>query len=278
MSKQMIIVMTVIVLMGSVLLTFGYGQKETSRKTSINPAVPSGIILSRKPVSIREGWSLCQNLKWIDSWVRIEIEKRIGEILGNISENCCNISASGDIKPDFDNEVTDVYSVPAIERVGKDDYMRLYGAILYEKEGYKGKSQIICKYPQYIAGVFLAEHAKVEKGLKPSSTRPFQIGSFLTKDKGWKVTLYEKTGLNKGFSAEEREIFYNLPDYFSYKEFNLAWSPRSLEIKGDLVAVLMRPNGESETFSNETNGNLSSVLPAATKLIIISGKVIEKLN
>lgn len=41
-------------------------------------------------------------------------------------------------------------------------------------------------------------------------------------------------------------------------EENLPWRPKSMKIDGDLLAVLIKPNGESETFTKDTYNNLES--------------------
>lgn len=255
------------------------------------PGFPAGILLCKKTVDVEIGYTLVQNFPHEPDWRKKEIIEELKVIIEDIHKNCYRVGTQENIHSDFDNKVTDVYFIPAIELVGEDEYMRLYGAILYEKEGFKENSQVINKYPEYVGGVFLAEHEPVAIS-KPSSIKPYVLGSFITADKGWEVTLYEKPGLNKGAPAETREVTHNLPDYFSYQEFNLSWPPQSLDIEGDLIAILLTSDGRSETFFNETDENLldndnivnwvrcqwysvfkNCAEPAATKLIIISGSI-----
>ena len=231
------------------------------------------------------GYSIARNWEYYTPEKQEELRPTLREILDEISENCHSVTSQTNIPYSSPNiSVTDIYFIPPI--IEKEEYLRLYGVILYEEEGFEGRTQVIHKYQ---SKTYAVEHSKSDFP-RPGSIKPYEIN--WSPDQNWEVTLYERPGLNMGFPAEIRENSYSLASPSLYREISLAWSPQSLDIEGDLIVVLLTSDGRSETFFNEIDENLldndnivnwarchwysvfkNCAEPAATKLIIISGNI-----
>jgi len=249
------------------------------------PDFPFGILLCKKNIDVNMGHSIARNWEYYTPERQEELRPTLQGILDEISENCHSVTSQTNIPYSSPNiRVTDIYFIPPI--IEKEEYLRLYGVILYEEEGFKGRTQVIHKY---LSKIYAVEHSESDFP-RPGSIKPYEIN--WSPDQNWEVTLYERPGLNMGFPAEIRENSYSLASPSLYREISLAWSPQSLDIEGDLIVVLLTSDGRSETFFNEIDENLldndniinwvrchwysvfkNCAEPAATKLIIISGNI-----
>lgn len=258
------------IILGTLMILVSSCQKKEKVET-VN--FPSGVFLTDVPIiRILEGWADSQNFPYEPGWRQEEITKELKQVFKDISGKCYPVLRAEGIRRDFRDLTyiaTDVYFVPQIEKQGGEEYMNLYGVILYEEEGFKGESQVVCPYREFGSGVFTARNEPV-KISRVSAVKLFKI--LFAPNSVWEVVLDEgPAGKKASYSLEDK--------YTYYREFDIDLLPRSLDIKGNLLVILLTGKGESEIFSNKTGQDITSWAlnsPGTPfkKLIVISGKLI----
>lgn len=214
------------------------------------------------------------------------ISEELDSYLKTISEYCYVVTHKSDIRSELDNKVTYIYFVPGTYIEDGKGYWHHYGAILYEDRGFIGKSNPIYDHLKRDELTNNVVGRPVSTGgltdFKPSSIRPFTTR--YSYDANWKVTLYEKMNFNTGFSisaTDEGHVHqaeYFLCDFYEgevitgsyyiekdltstqqYSETGGFWSPESIKVEGDILAILSkgeRKTQGSDYFFNEKDNNL----------------------
>ncbi len=249
-----------IVSLGLILVFSNRAAVGAAEKGKI-PVFPAGIFLSKEPLELLGGWADSQNFQYVPEWRQEEITEELNGLLQDISEKRLRVLEAKNIQEDFISKAKDIYFVLSVEKRGKKEYMNLWGAVLYEKDGFKGKSQVISPYREYVGGVFTAQHKKIVLP-KVSSIKPFKI--IFGPDPNWEVVLSNKNGSKSSYSLKNK--------YTYYQEFNLGQSPQKIGVRGKLLAILLTSKGKSEIFSAKSENK--KVVSGAKKLIIISGEFI----
>ena len=230
-------------------------------------ALPSGVLVCQKEVEVSRAFQLTNNFKKAEEyWQQKEIAEELSQIIEIISDNCYAVNGQGDIRSDLDNKITNIYFIPGEEFRNKESYLALYGAVVYEKRGYGGKSQSLHKHISLGPGGALLpveynydnESDGKIKIAEISSIKPFRIN--MEPSPTWSVVLYKDSDYIGVFGEEyfflhrdpcgENRFWcdIDLSKYFS-------WSPESIKIEGDYLIVLFAENDRSETFS-ESDRNL----------------------
>lgn len=212
--------------------------------------------------------------------------KELDSYLKIISAHCYVVTHKSDIRSELDNKVTYIVFVPIKQVEDGKERWHQYGAILYENRGFAGKSNPIYQHLTNEEDSYKVITRPVLTGgltdFKPSSIRPFTTR--YSYDANWKVTLYEKMNFNTGFSTSVTdEGHVHQAEYFlcefcegevitgshyiekdltstqQYSETGGFWSPESIKVEGEVLAILSDTIGEkrgSSCFFNEQDNNL----------------------
>lgn len=234
-----------------------------------------GVLVCRKETRVMDAWRLVYEYKFSNPTIEREkeIQKEMDLLLDKIALNCYPVLTAGDIRPDYDNKIEFIYFIPNLQTDPEGNLLSAteYGAIIYEGENFGGKSK-----PFYLhllpGGLITVYEIRKEWGeespggeefpdLKPSSIKPFQV---LTEpDPNWKVTLYGDFNENMEWVDVEpgKESYFGADTPNScnaawYCDFDLAWSPKSIRVEGELLAILLTEDGRSDTFSGGVDNNL----------------------
>lgn len=194
----------------------------------------------------------------------LEIKQELDKLFDEISSRCYFVLTAGDIMVDFDNKITYIYSIPKVKYDEEGNVISSldYGAVIYEGRNFSGNSTIFYMhfFTNPMSGPAPEKVDVLGFGVEVSSIEPFIL--IPDPDPNWEITLYKE---------------YNYSELFPYNSFQLdpdAWvkdvqplpfSPKSIKIEGDLLAVLIAIDSEtkdakSEVFFNETDSNLEDNL------------------
>ncbi len=230
--------------------------------------LPAGVLLCKEEMLVMKAWDLTEDFKKTDSikdeQKRIDeqrrIKKELDTIFEEITDQCYTVSSAEDIRGDFDNKVKFIYFIPHIWTDGDWEYETEYGVIVYEDRNFEGKSYPVVSHLKDPGGGWRPYEREVLVGIGfgLSSIKPFQLLYEL--DPNWKVTLYQKPNLNKGVALDSEPYWLNKPPCGDNKwwceDKPLLWSPESIKIEGDLLAILLTSDGRSDTFFSGVDNNL----------------------
>ena len=209
-----------------------------------------------------------------------EIQRELDLLLERISQKCFTVLTSGDLREDFDNKIEVIYLIPNLRPRTARERILTYGVIIYEEKNYEGISKPFYRHLRPGAASF--NILKLEKrndysDIKISSIKPFRLIPY--PDPNWEVVLYQETNRNTGFSINPLQPFKCNVDAlgqvdwycpldprgfgFHPNEFVIRpYSPKSIEVKGNLLAILIM--GPAEPYAdNNDNGQRDSGEPYA---------------
>ena len=321
-------VLGIIILFGSYLILISINPElvvfHLKRLRPIISELTPGVLVCKEEVEVDRAWQLANNFKRAQEyWEQKMIKEELDAILDNIALKCYPVASAGNVMAAFDNKITDIYFIPGIQKIDEEDYLADYGAILYEDSGFEGKSQPIYDHlkPGTLGGVVTPKHYDKDKlTVKISSIKPFLLIPQHHEEK-FQVVLYQQYDRNKGVldasGSELKAPGYKLKPGYWYEEAKWDYiqstfckypeaicssnyaSPRSMKVGGPFIAILLTPDGRSDTFYNIIDNNLDDNLniinwvkckdyqskitkgiilkacaqPAVNSLIIISAKI-----
>lgn len=225
--------------------------------------LPAGVLVCKESMPIGEAWFLTQEYMTNPGRDREkEIQRRLDEILDEISFNCYLVLTAGDVDEDFDNKIEFIYLIPDVEfdEEGMIAIAIDYGVIIYEEKNFEGISEPFYMHllPGRAIMPFTIEKEFDFANLRPSSIKPFEL--ITNPDPNWEIVLYQETNRNKGFSIEPPPAYncggvswycsYVLNENLFEPEPN---SPKSIEVKGNLIAILTVGPAEPYADNNDNN-------------------------
>jgi len=264
------------------------------RLRPIMSELPAGVLLCSGQAEVYKAWKLAEDFKKADSMIheqeRIDEQKRIKKesdaILDKIALNCSTVIGKGDIIGD----IQFIYFIPDIQRDKDGNIISAteYGAIIYEDSDFEGKSEPL--YGHLLPGGTITAYEMSKEfdfpSLNPSSIKPFVLipkhdGGYELKDPEYKglkfqVSLFQEYNRNTGTDLEDTGVSYGLkPENYWHEYEDITGmfcsrpgakceenycSPRSIQVIGNYIAILVTPDGKSDTFYNEIDNNLDDNL------------------
>lgn len=233
--------------------------------------LPAGVLVCKEYVEVTRAWELTEEFKYDNPSEEREreIKKGLDIIFEEISEQCYTVSSAGDIRGDFDNKIEFIYFIPHIwtaecsppQEEDLCEYETEYGAIVYKDRNFEGKSYAVVFHLKDPSGGWRPYEREVlgmGLGLDLSSIKPFQL--LYEPDPNWKVSLYQKPNLNKGVALDPEPYWLNKTPCGDNKwwceDKSLLWSPESIKIEGDLLAILLTSDARNDTFFSGVDNNL----------------------
>lgn len=262
-----------VILFGSYLILYSINPDlivfHLPRLRPILSELPSGVLACQQSVNaeIEEAWNITIN--YPSSYAEEDLPqkaKRLNQLLDAISLNCYTITTAGDIRPDFDNKITDIYIIPGVKNIGGNSYATTYGAIIYEERNFMGQSRSLIPQ-EHLTKVLGLTKRFSSLNIKVSSIKPFTIQ--WDPDPNWKVTLYQEYNYNQDLPQLEPKTYQfstipcsksttNLPLECEVRP--LPFSPKSLKIEGDILIILFTDDKKSDVFFSESDANLEDNL------------------
>jgi len=257
--------------------------------------LPAGVLVCREEAEVGRAWQLTNNFKQTEDYGEQKIiAKELEQILGDISEKCATVLGKGDIV----GTVRFVYFIPGEQK--EERYIALYGAIFYEGKNFEGKSQLMYEHLEKGLMMYYPVKYGPDEPVRKitisqiSSIKPFILipnhdGGY-EGDDGIKrqVFLFQEYNKNLGTDLEDKGVAYGLlPENWWYEYEDITkddpfksfcsfpgarctkypkspekdfCSPRSIQVIGDYIAILVTPDGRSDTFYNRTDSNLDDNL------------------
>ena len=245
--------------------------------------LPAGVLLCNGQVEVYKAWGLTEDFKKADliknEKKRIDEQKKIKKgldaILDKIALKCSTVIGTGDIIGD----IQFIYFIPDVIKRDKDGNITSateYGAIIYEDTNFEGKSEPL--YRHLLPGGTITAYEIPKEfmfpGLSPSSIKPFMLvpkhdGGYERDGVKYQVFLFQEYDKNIGTDLEDKGRMYSLApknywQEYDMKDFSSApgarctkypkspekdyCSVRSIQVIGDYIAILVAPDGGSDTF------------------------------
>jgi hypothetical protein len=259
-----------LILLGSYLILWsinpGLVTFELQRLTPIISELSPGVLVCKQEVPIGEAWGLARRFPDADRDEERIIAEQLESIMETISEHCYRILTSGNIRSDFNNEITDLYFIPGDQTIFEIQYLSLYGAVVYEDRNYEGRGDFLFDFTlNILTGRYLPVHMSTPDGLEISSIEPFVIIPQHQAGIPHQVTLYQKPNQNQGLGDEfmpyidgllpgtwwqeadlrESPTFWRDEDGDEEDEYH---APESIKVDDNFIAILK--TGESEPYDD----------------------------
>ncbi len=294
---------------------------QLKRLRPIISELPAGVLLCNGRIDAYKAWSLAYEFKYLNPSIEREreIKKELDIIIDEENRKCVTVRGAGDIVGS--ENVQFIYFVPSIEtgRDGNPKSATEYGAIIYGGSNFEGKSESLYKHllPGGMITVYEMPKESYFPDFNPSSIKPFMLvpkhdGGYERNGVKYQVFLFQEYNRNLGTDLEDKGKMYGLlPENYWYEWSDITvgfgsspgarceknyCSPRSIQVIGDYIAILITPDGRSEAFTNGIDNNLDDNLnitnwvscksyqsektekslcaqPAVKSLLIISAKV-----
>ncbi len=266
-----------IILFGSylILTTINPGliSFRLERLTPIISTLNPGVLVCQGQPKTKDGndavtrvYQLTNNFPYEPYWRQREIKEELEEIFKEISSKCYTVITAGNIRPDLDNKITDIYFIPGEKLQQGTGYLALYGAILYEGRNFQDKSLACYNHFQISpGGVYEPVHRDLTKApfyiSEPSSIKPYILN--WTPDANWHVSLYQKSNFNKDIDLKGRRYpdpthpfkpgdWYRWGDMTTLTDSDVDGKtvpPKSIYVEGNILGILFTADGRSEVFS-----------------------------
>lgn len=268
----------VLILIGSWALLYGINPDLISfNLPELRPIISRltpGVLVCKKPVEASRIRLLTLSF---DTEKDVEkqriISKEIDGLIKEVSENCVYVSTARSFYDDFEDKITNIYFIEGTSR-GADghNYAVVYGAIIYGDYGFKGSSkpfyEHFTKNLRPPDGVNEINKAKDFPNINILSIKPF-IVNWQHNENANQVVLYNNYN-GKSEDNYSGTAYRLLPDYYFEKVdlpshsntikyitcSNVFCSPKSIQVGGEFMAVLVTPDGRSESFYNVVDNNL----------------------
>jgi len=245
--------------------------------------LPAGVLVCNGQIEAYRAWNLIYEYKTSNPSEDRDkqIKEELDVILDNVALKCSTVIGRGDIIGD----IQFIYFIPNIEidKDGNITSVTEYGAVIYEESDFKGKSEPLYKHllPGGMIAVYEIPKELMFPVLNPSSIKPFILipehdGGYERDGIKYQVFLFQEYNKNIGTNLEDKGKMYGLlPEnyWYEYNDITIGFcslpgavcegdfcSPRSIQVIGEFIAILVTPDGRSDTFSNEVDNNLDDNL------------------
>lgn len=246
--------------------------------------LPAGVLVCREEVEVGRAWQLTNNFKQTKDYGEQKmIARELEQILEDISEKCAVVIGKGDIQ----GTVRFVYFIPGEQTIKEERYIALYGAVFYEGKNFEGKSQAMYEHLEKGLGMYYpvkygsGEPVRKITISQISSIKPFVLipnhdGGYERNGIKYQVFLFQEYNKNIGTDLENKGRMYSLLPknwWYEYNDITKGFgsepgakceknycSPKSIQVIDDYIAILVTPDGRSDTFYNKTDNNLDDNL------------------
>jgi len=207
---------------------------------AVLPALSAGVYLCNREVYMEQSWNKIQQIKTLDiaDPQRGQLINEVNNYLKDIEKECWLAPAAGEIDSKVNDKAIRTYIVPSEESATASS--TLYGAILYDESGFKGKAQVAYILTPEPAGFAI-------NAIKPSSVRPFVLKQ--PRSEAY-VEVYELIDFNRADSSKKsaKHTLNGLASpYISTSDFSKVGS---VKIEGDLIVIFFKEAQSGDWASN----------------------------